>query len=78
MLPNGAAHAQLTRRDSHGQRMRIGGFATRVLLSRAIMAACEAPLAAQAPPDNWQLGSRRASAGQAQIRVEADYVTCTQ
>jgi hypothetical protein len=42
------------------------------------MAACEAPLAAQAPPDNWQLGSRRASAGQAQIRVEADYVTCTQ
>ena len=39
---------------------------------------CSAAMATMSAADNLQLGSQVARAGQRQLRIEADYVTCTQ
>ena len=39
---------------------------------------CSAAMATMSAADNLQLGSQVARPGQRQLRIEADYVTCTQ
>ena len=39
---------------------------------------CSAAMATMSAADNLQLGSQVAGPGQRQLRIEADYVTCTQ